>query len=58
MNQKILKVYESTGFNSIKPRILLQEKWLEQLGYNIGDYIIVSYDQEQISIRLESKESL
>lgn len=54
MKQKILKVYESPGSLRNTPRILLQGKWLEHLGYHVGDHIIVIYDHNQISIRLQS----
>lgn len=44
MKQRQLKVYEAPGQLIDVPRINLQGKWLTNLGYHIGDRIIVSCD--------------
>ena len=42
MKTKSLKVYEGSGKNYMPiPKILLQGKWLDKLGYSIGDQITV-----------------
>lgn len=57
MKERILKVYESTGTKNLTPRIQLQGKWLENIGFHIGEHFTVSYDQNQIIIKLQSKET-
>ena len=45
MKQRKLKIYEAPGQNNI-PRINLQGQWLDNLGYHVGDHIIVSIDDQ------------
>ena len=70
MKSKIIKVLYSTrtrrDFHSIyakamryiwTPKISIEGKWLEALGYHIGDHIHLEYDEEGIHIRpLTAKE--
>ncbi len=49
-----LTVRDSTGFDTKKvPVIYLQGKWLEELGYHIGDKINVTCSDERIVITKE-----
>lgn len=64
MKSKIIKVLYSSrtrrDFHSIyagamryiwTPKISIEGKWLEALGYHIGDHIKVEYDEQGIHIR-------
>ena len=64
MKSKIIKVLYSSrtrrDFHSIyagamryiwTPKISIEGKWLEALGYHIGDHIRVEYDEQGIHIR-------
>lgn len=52
MEQRKLTVYEGRGKQYAPiPQIVLQGKWLEQIGYNIGDKIVVDCQLEKITIR-------
>lgn len=52
MEQRKLTVYEGRGKQYAPiPQIVLQGKWLEQMGYNIGDKIVVDCQPEKITIR-------
>lgn len=44
MKQRNLKVYEAPGQSRDIPRINLQGKWLSDLGYHVGDHIVVTCD--------------
>ena len=50
--KRILKVYEFPGPGPRVPQIRLSGKWLEQLGYNIGDHIAVSCKGDRLTIQL------
>lgn len=51
MKTRNLKIYEGTGYNySSIPQILLQGKWLDSLGFSIGDYISVTCSEGKITI--------
>lgn len=51
MKTKNLKVYEGTGSNySSIPKIVLQGKWLHGLGFSIGDKIVVTCNEDKITI--------
>lgn len=51
MNQRILKVYESSNSKSKNiPCIRLQGQWLKRLGYEIGDNIIVKEEEGKLVI--------
>ena len=54
MKERHLKVYESTGTTKTVPRINLQGNWLSDLGFQIGDHIIVSYYQGKLIIEPEN----
>lgn len=64
MKSKIIKVLYSSrtrrDFHSIyakamhyiwTPKISIEDKWLEALGYHIGDHIKLEYDEQGIHIR-------
>jgi hypothetical protein len=44
-----------TGPSSTKPvpAVRVQGKWLEQIGFRIGDKVEVSEDREAVTIRLQ-----
>lgn len=44
MKERHLKIYEAPGQKRNIPRINLQGDWLSNLGYHVGDHVIVSYD--------------
>ena len=51
MKTKSLKVYEGTGRNYVSiPKIVLQGKWLDSLGFSIGDKITVTCNEDKITI--------
>lgn len=50
--KRILKIYEFPGPGPRVPQIRLSGKWLEQLGYKIGDHIVVSCGGNKLTIRL------
>ncbi len=51
MKTKNMKVYEGTGTSDITiPRIVLQGKWLKGLGFSVGDRIIITYEEDKITI--------
>ncbi len=58
MKEHYLKVYETPGINERIPQIRLSGKWLEKLGYNIGDRIIVSYEGDKLTIQLITNTSI
>ena len=35
------------------PRINLQGEWLSNLGYQVGDHVVVSYEQGKLIVELE-----
>ena len=49
-NTHNLKVYEAPGCTRDVPRINLQGKWLTALGYNIGDRIQVTVQDNRLII--------
>jgi len=50
LKERNLKVYESPGPKLNIPRIVLQGKWLETLGYSVGDRVRVSYEDNRIIV--------
>ncbi len=50
--QHLMKVYESPGCGPAVPVIRLQGKWLLELGYEIGERIVVSVKGKQLTIQL------
>ena len=54
MNKRTLTVYAGSGKGcSYIPQIILQGKWLEALGFSIGDKITVDCQQGRIVIEKE-----
>ena len=53
MKERHLKIYEAPGQRRNIPRINLQGDWLSNLGYHVGDRIVVSYDQGKLIVELE-----
>ena len=60
MNSKTLKVcytnrtnyssaYHSSGYSTV-PKINVEGKWLEELGFHIGDRVNIEYDEGIIKI--------
>lgn len=52
MNTRHLKVYESPNPYTDIPRIVLQGKWLDNLGFHIHESIEVSYKNGTLIIKL------
>lgn len=50
MKSKKMKVYYSWNSSSSIPRIQMEGKWLEALGFHIGDAIEVAYEDNCIRI--------
>lgn len=51
MKTKNMKVYQGTGRNYVEvPKIVLQGKWLNDLGFSVGDQIIVTCSEDKITI--------
>lgn len=53
MKERHLKIYEAPVQKRNIPRINLQGDWLSNLGYHVGDYVIVSYDQGKLIAELD-----
>ena len=53
MKERHLKIYEAPVQKRNIPRINLQGDWLSNLGYHVGDHVIVSYDQGKLIVELE-----
>ena len=51
--ERHLKIYEAPSQKRNIPRINLQGEWLSNLGYQVGDHVIVSYDQGKLIVELE-----
>ena len=48
MKTKRMTVHYGTGtFDMTIPKIILQGKWLRELGYSVGDQIIVTYAEDK-----------
>lgn len=50
MKTKELKVYKGRGANYDAPQIVLQGKWLQGLGFSIGDKLTITCEQDRIII--------
>lgn len=50
MKTKELKVYKGRGANYDAPQIVLQGKWLQGLGFSIGDKVTITCEQDRIVI--------
>lgn len=53
MKDHHLTVYESPGPDRTISQIRLQGKWLAQLGFEVGEKIVVSYEDGKLIIMLE-----
>nr|DAR33954.1 MAG TPA: Toxin SymE, type I toxin-antitoxin system [Caudoviricetes sp.] len=53
MKERHLKIYEAPVQKRNIPRINLQGDWLSNLGYHVGDHVIVSYDQGKLIVELD-----
>ena len=50
-NMRTVKIYGMSGYKyQATPTIMLKGKWLEELGFEIGDYITVSCEDGRIII--------
>ena len=57
-NKRHLKVVEQSGYkHQATPAITLKGKWLELLGFSIGDYVTVSCEDGKIIIVPREEES-
>lgn len=57
MSKRILKIYQSVAYPKPDvPCILLQGYWLRELGFQIGNYILVEEGQCKLIIQLVDKE--
>lgn len=52
MKERLLKIYEALGQKRNIPRINLQGDWLSNLGYHVGNHVIVSYVQGKLIVEL------
>ena len=48
---RTLKVYYHTTPQGDIPRIILQGRWLEELGYSVGDFVSVTISGQTITIQ-------
>nr|DAG19008.1 MAG TPA: Toxin SymE, type I toxin-antitoxin system [Caudoviricetes sp.] len=53
MKERHLKINEAPGQKRNIPRINLQGDWLSNLGYHVGDHVIISYDQGKLTVELD-----
>ena len=53
MKERHLKIYEAPGQKRNIPRINLQGDCLSNLDYQVGDHVIVSYDQGKLIAELD-----
>ena len=62
MKQKNIKVAytsrSSGGSYTQVPKIQMEVRWLEELGFSIGNTIVVEYDEGSIRIRQMTEEEL
>ena len=59
-NQKIrsMKVHEQSGYNyKATPTIILKGQWLQEMGFEIGDYISVSCEDGKLIITLDAEKT-
>jgi formylmethanofuran dehydrogenase subunit D len=56
VEERKLKVYEAPGKSSRDiPCIMLQGRWLEKLGFNVGDSITVKEEEGTLVVELAEK---
>ena len=62
MKQKNIKVADTSrssgGSYTRVPKIQMEGRWLEELGFSIGNTIVVEYDEGSIRIRQMTEEEL
>ena len=51
MSEKTLKVYRQPSIEKAYPEIRLSGKWLQDLGFEIGDFIRIIYRDNVILIK-------
>ena len=59
-NQKIrsMKVHEQSGYNyKATPTIILKGQWLQEMGFEIGDYISVSCEDGKLIITPDTEKA-
>lgn len=59
MKTKNIKVQYSNKYQSnggLLPKIQMEGKWLEALGFSVGTHLVVEYEEGSIRIRTLSKE--
>lgn len=51
--ERQIKVYSQHGYYGAdqRPAIFLQGKWVQELGFNIGDHCIIICDDNKITIQ-------
>lgn len=50
-NKRSVKVYGRNGYNyQLTPTIMLKGKWLQELGFEIGDYISITCEEGKLII--------
>lgn len=55
MKTKNMKVYQGSGRNYVEvPKIVLQGKWLQDLGFSVGDQLTVTCSEDMITIKRSS----
>ena len=56
---KTIKVQYSTRYTDRKysevPKIQMEGKWLEVIGFFVGDKLLVDYEEEKIIIRIDKE---
>lgn len=60
MKERKLKVTYAPGseYKEQIPRIVLQGKWLKELGFEVGEYVIISPSNENIVISKYSESKI
>ena len=56
---KTIKVQYSTRYTDRRysevPKIQMEGKWLESIGFFVGDKLLVDYEEEKIIIRIDKE---
>ena len=53
MKDRHLKIYEAPDQKRNVPRTNLQDEWLSNLGFQVRDHVVVSYEQGKLIVELE-----
>ena len=53
-NQREIRAYTSRS-NTSYPCIVLQGKWLADLGFSVGDYLSINCEDQKITINIKEK---